>query len=232
MVRSSLTDPFCRKLPLDDVAWPDDFRIDYGFNVVWMYDYPSGRYRLPTEKDQIDMISLGDALDEVKVVNIPFVCGEYDERTETIESAGLLLKNTNKPGVVEVNDGKQVKYLAELAYIAAENDESKIRTDPPVITYVYCTTSPLRIDRRSCSVLEESIKYKFPVCFAPMPILGGTTPVTPAGSIVIAAAEILGGITATSLIDPDLYYFGCGITGEMDMKSYKYKVFHTCSYTY
>jgi trimethylamine--corrinoid protein Co-methyltransferase len=219
MVRSSLTDPFCREIPENDVAWPEGFRVDYGFNVVWMYDYPGGTYRVPTVKDQIDMIHLGDALEEVKVVNIPFVCGDFDERTETIESAGLLLLNTKKPGVVEVNDGKQVKYLAELAYIAAENNEDIIRTNPPVITYVYCTTSPLRIDKRSCSVLEESLKYKFPVCFAPMPILGGTTPITPAGSIVIAAAEILGGITAASLIDPELYYFGCAITGEMDMKT-------------
>ena len=219
MVRSSLTDPFCREIPEDDVAWPRDFRIDYGFNVVWLYDYPSGKYKTPTIQDQVDMIKLGDAIPEVKVVNIPFVCGDFDERTETIESAGLLLLHTKKPGVVEVNDGRQVKYLAELAFIAADNNESIIRTDPPIITYVYCTTSPLRIDRRSCTVLEESIKYGFPVCFAPMPILGGTTPVTPAGSIVIAAAEILGGITATSLIDPELYYFGCAITGEMDMRT-------------
>jgi trimethylamine--corrinoid protein Co-methyltransferase len=219
MVRSSLTDPFCREIPEDNVAWPDDFRIDYGFNVVWMYEYPSGRYRLPTVEDQVDMIKLGDAIDEVNVVNIPFVCSDFDDRTETIESAALLMLHTNKPGVVEVNDGRQVKYLAELAYIAADNDEHIMRTDPPIITYVYCTTSPLRIDRRSCSVLEESLKHKFPVCFAPMPILGGTTPITPAGSIVVAAAEILGGITATSLVDPELYYFGCTITGEMDMST-------------
>lgn len=219
MVRSSLTDPFCKELPAEDVAWPDDFRVDYGFNVVWMYDYPSGKYRAPRVKDQIDMIKLGNALEEVKVVNIPFICADFDERTETIESAGLLMLNTRKPGVVEVGDGRQVKHLAELAYIAAENNEEKIKTDPPIITYVYCTTSPLRIDARSCGVLEESIKYKFPVCFAPMPILGGTTSITPAGSIVIAAAEILGGITAASLIDPDLYFFGCAISGEMDMKT-------------
>ena len=73
MVRSSLTDPFCERLPKDDVALPDEFRVDYGFNVVWMYDYPSGKYRVPTAKDQIDMIKLGNAIEEVKVVNIPFV---------------------------------------------------------------------------------------------------------------------------------------------------------------
>ncbi|MBM3709765.1 MAG: hypothetical protein FJW61_05025 [Actinobacteria bacterium] len=219
LVRSSLTYPFCKELPDDDIAAPDNFCVDYGFNVVWFYDYPSGKYRNPTIQNQIDMIKLGDALEPVKYVNIPFVCSEFDSRIETIESARLLLLNTTKPGVVEVNNAPQVKYLAELAYLAAENDEVRIRKDPPVITYVYCTTSPLKIDIRSCSVLEQSVKYSFPVCFASMPILGGTTPVTPAGSIIIAAAEILGGITATSLIYPDLFYFGCSISGEMDMKT-------------
>ncbi len=52
-----------------------------------------------------------------------------------------------------------------------------------------------------------------------MPILGGTTPVTPAGSVVIAAAEILGCITAATLIDPDIYYYSSGISAEMDMKT-------------
>ena len=217
LVRSSLTYPFCRELRTNDIASPDDFSVDYGFNVVWAYDYPSGRYRNPTVKDQVDMIKLGDSLDCVKYVNIPYVCSEFDSKTETIESARLLLLNTAKPGVVEVNNAAQVKYLAELAYLAADNNMEKIRTDPPVITYVYCTTSPLKIDQRSCGVLEESLKYGFPVCFAPMPILGGTTPATPAGSIVIAAAEIIGGITAASLLYPEHFYFGCSISGEMDM---------------
>ena len=219
LVRSSLTYPFCRELPENDVAIPYEFSVDYGFNVVWLYDYPDGRYKSPTIQDQIDMIRLGEALDEVKYVNIPFVCADFDSKIETIESARLLLLNTRKPGVVEVNNAPQVKYLAELAYLAAGFNEEKIRKDPPVITYVYCTTSPLKIDERSCGVLEQSLKYNFPVCFASMPILGGTTPITPAGSIVIAAAEILGGITATSLIYPDLFYFGCSISGEMDMKT-------------
>jgi trimethylamine--corrinoid protein Co-methyltransferase len=68
-------------------------------------------------------------------------------------------------------------------------------------------------------VLEEALKYGFPVNFAPMPILGATAPMTPAGAAIVAAAEILGCMTATSLIDPDVYYFFTSITGEMDMKT-------------
>jgi trimethylamine---corrinoid protein Co-methyltransferase len=219
MVRSSLWYPFCKELPKNDVAWPDEFCIDYGFGAVHIYDYPSGRYLEPKIKDQIAMIKLGNALDSVKAICAPFICSDFDSRVETIESSRILLLNTKKPGWVGTNYGREVKYLAELAYIAADNNEFMLRTNPPIIVTAYCTTSPLKIDYRSCDVLKESIKYKFPINFASMPILGGTTPITPAGSVVIAAAEILGGITAASLIDPEIYYYGTVISGEMDMKT-------------
>ena len=219
MVRSSLWYPFCQRLPDDDVAVPDEFAVDYGHATPWLLDYPQARYRKPTARDQIEMIRLGNALECVKAVNAPLVCSEFDPRIETIESARLLLLHTSKPGWVGTSSAKEVKYLAELAALAVDNDQHLLRTQPPIFVAAYCTTSPLKLDRRSCEVLEEALKYKFPVNFAPMPILGATTPITPAGSVVVAAAEILGSITATTLIDPDVYYYSTSIAGEMDMKT-------------
>jgi len=112
-----------------------------------------------------------------------------------------------------------VKYLAELAALATDGDQQLLRTQPPIFVHAYCTTSPLKLEARCCEVLEEALKHKFPVNFAPMPILGGTTPVTPAGSAAIAAAEILGCVTATTLIAPDVFHFSTVISGEMDMKT-------------
>src|SRR5512135_2060860 len=43
MVRSSLWYPFCRSLPEDDVARPEEFIVDYGYAAPWLYDYPQGR---------------------------------------------------------------------------------------------------------------------------------------------------------------------------------------------
>ncbi|MCP5115331.1 MAG: hypothetical protein GY953_31265, partial [bacterium] len=94
-----------------------------------------------------------------------------------------------------------------------------MRTRPPIFVAAYCTTSPLKLDKRSCEVLEEALKYGFPVNFAPMPILGATSPITPAGSAVVAAAEILGCMTATTLLDPEVYYFSTSISAEMDMRT-------------
>ncbi len=91
MVRSSLWYPFCREMPEEDVAWPDEFSVDFGWATPWIYDYPTGKYRRPTRQDQIDMIKLGNGLDEVKAVNAPLICGVFDPRTEIIESSRILL---------------------------------------------------------------------------------------------------------------------------------------------
>jgi trimethylamine--corrinoid protein Co-methyltransferase len=52
-----------------------------------------------------------------------------------------------------------------------------------------------------------------------MPILGATAPLTPAGAAIVATAEILGCMTATSLLHPEVFYFSTSIAGEMDMKT-------------
>ncbi len=219
MVRSSLWYPFCRNLPDDDVAMPEEFIVDFGYGAPWLYDYPHGRFRKPTIQDQVDMIRLGEALPSVKAVNAPFICSEFDPRIETIESSRLLLLNSRKHGWVGTSAAGEVKYLAELAALAVDGDRDALRTQPPIFVTAYCTTSPLKLDTRSCGVLEEALKYGFPVNFAPMPILGATAPMTPAGAAIVAAAEILGCMTATTLINPDVFYFSTSITGEMDMKT-------------
>ncbi len=219
MVRSSLWYPFCRELPADRIAASETFTVDYGFATPWIFDYPQSRYRQPTAQDQVDMIKLGEALPSVGAVNAPLICGDFDSRIETIESARLLLLNTTKPGWVGTGSGREVKYLAELAKLVVDGDQERLKTCPPIFVAAYCTTSPLKLDTRSCEVLEEALKYGFPVNFAPMPILGATSPITPAGSVVVAAAEILGCMTATTLLDADVYYFSTSITAEMDMRT-------------
>lgn len=219
MVRSSLWYPFCRELPEDGIAAPPQFTVDYGFATPWIFDYRQRKYRQPTVQDQIDMIRLGDALDCVAAVNAPLICGDFDSRIENVESSRLLLMHTRKPGWVGTSSAAQVKYLAEMAALAAGGGRDRLRTEPPIIVTAYCTTSPLKLDARSCDVLEQALKYHFPVNFAPMPILGATTPITPAGSIVVAAAEILGCMTATTLIDPNVFYWSTSISAEMDMRT-------------
>ncbi|NUQ62858.1 MAG: trimethylamine methyltransferase family protein [Pirellulales bacterium] len=219
MVRSSLWYPFCRDLPAEDVAIPESFVCDYGFATPHIYDYPSGEFRRPTVQDQIEMIRLGEGLPCVRAVCAPLICGDTDPRVEILESSRLLLRHCTKPGWVGTSRAAEVKYLAELSALATGDDERLRRTQPPIFVHAYCTTSPLKIDTRSCDVLREALACRFPVNFAPMPILGGTAPVAPAAAAVVATAEILGCMTACTLIDPEVFYFATAISGEMDMRT-------------
>jgi trimethylamine--corrinoid protein Co-methyltransferase len=219
LVRSSLWHPFCRALPEADAAVPPEFTVDYGFAAPWLYDHRQARYRQPTAEDQIAMIRLGNALECVKAVNAPLICADFPEATETIESARLLPLHTRKPGWAGTSSPREVKFLAEMAALAIGGNTEMLRSQPPIFVAAYCTTSPLKLDTRSAAVLEEALKYRFPVNFAPMPILGATAPMTPAGGAVVATAEILGCITATTLVDPELFHFSTSITGEMDMRT-------------
>jgi len=219
MVRSSLWYPFCREMLEDSVSWPDTFTVDFGFATPSIYDVRTNRFREATTADQVEMIKLGNAIEEARAICAPVICSDVDSRIEIIESCRLLLLNTTKPGWVGTSCGKEVKYLAEFAELATDRDEEKLRTMPPIFVCAYCTTSPLKIDSRSCEVLEEALKYKFPINFATMPILGGTSPVTPAGSVIVGGAELVGGITASTLVDPECYQYCASITGEMDMKT-------------
>lgn len=219
MVRSSLWYPFCREMPAGDPSLPDRFTVDYGFGAPTHYDALTGQYRTPTARDQVEAIKLGNALEEVGAICTPYICGGVEPRLEVIESARILLLNTGKPGWVGTSCAAEVRHLAEMASLAVDGDREKLRTGPPVFVMAYCTTSPLKLDTRSCEVLEEALKFGFPVNFAPMPILGGTTPMTPAGSAVVATAEILGCLTAATLVNPEVYYYATSIAGEMDMKT-------------
>ena len=219
MVRSSLWYPFCEEEKEGTVSLPDVFACDYGYATPSVYDYDADLVREPTAADQIDMIRLGNALEGVRAVNAPFILKEFDSRIEVLESARLLMRHTPKPGWVGTYSAKQLEYLGMIAEIAVDGDEEKLKTAPPIVVTVMCTTSPLRLDNRSSDVLEAAIKKGFPINFSTMPILGATAPVTPAGAAVVAAAECLGGVVASSLINPEPYYYTASISSELDMRT-------------
>jgi len=219
MVRSSLWFPFCTEEKPDTVSWPDTFGCDYGYATPSIYDYEADLTREPTAKDQVDMIRLGDALEGVGAVNAPFILKEFDSRIEVLESARMLMNHTSKPGWVGTYSAKQLEYLGQIAEIAVDGDEQALKTKPPIIVTVMCTTSPMRVDNRSSDVLESAIHKGYPINFSTMPILGATAPVTPAGAAIVGAAECLGGVVASSLINPEPFYYTASITSELDMRT-------------
>ena len=178
------------------------------------YDYPSHRV-LPVDTSVfIEMMKFAHATPEIGYIST-WYRQDVPQATERIDSLVLGLTYTDKVDGIEAIDPKQIKYLQEIGEIVYDDP---VRT--PFLAGSQCVTSPVILERRSAEDMVERVKRgikRFHI--ASMPTIGVSTPVTLAGSIVMGAAEILGGMVAAFIMDPDADLSGRMICNILDMKT-------------
>ena len=202
---------------------PDNFKlIIEGGGAPSILQYGKKERRKPTRKDFIDVIKLGDGLEKVKMISHPLTYSRADPKIGLIETAALLLQYTEKPVHVEVTDSKSVKYLVKMAEIF-ERKPSKFMTADNAIT------SPLICGEGTGKTLLEMAKYGIPaLTVGTMPVSGLNSPVTLAGTVIIASAEILGGLIINKAINEikigkskEIDVYAVLISGSFDMSTMK-----------
>ena len=136
-------------------------------------------------------------------------------RIERIESLVMGLKYTDKLDGIEAIYPEVIKYLKEASEIITGRPG-----DSSYLAGSECITAPLILERRSAQdILERKRAGVHRYHVASMPTIGVASPVTIAGSVVILAAEILGGMVACFVIDPDSDISGRAIALVADMKN-------------
>lgn len=100
----------------------------------------------------------------------------------------------------------------------ALGDESLFRERPFISGWVL-TLPPFGIDSESLDALMEMNRRKIPVMLSSGPILGTSSPVTIAGTIAQAHAEILGCIVVSQLVNSGAPIVYTSFARGMDMKS-------------
>ncbi|MEI6727815.1 MAG: trimethylamine methyltransferase family protein, partial [Actinomycetes bacterium] len=102
--------------------------------------------------------------------------------------------------VVSIKDAAEAKPLIRMAEaVAGGSAELK---DRPTFSVILCTVSPLHQERFGMELAFELAEAGIPLMLYPMPILGATAPVTPAGTAVVNNTEILAAVTAVQLACP------------------------------
>jgi len=161
-------------------------------SAVWgpecfsIYDWENRELRAGNMKDAIEMIHLGDTVDEVKTVSSVLVMNDFDLRVEPLESLAVRLQHTRKPGHAQAQMPQQIKYLIRMgeAYSGSEGETRFLDRWVSV-------TSPLILGRRVCELLLERGKFGIGMNVCTQATSGLNAPVTRAGTIVQASAEIL-----------------------------------------
>jgi len=94
-------------------------------------------------------------------------------------------------------DGKLTRYILRMA-AAVVGGVQKLR-ERPLVSFITCPVSPLKLVRESCEIIIESARGGAAVNILSMAMAGGSSPVTLAGTLVTHNAEVLAGITLAQL---------------------------------
>jgi trimethylamine--corrinoid protein Co-methyltransferase len=195
------------------------FIIEGGGSPFIIKDTSNNRQKA-SRTDLINIIKLGDTLDEIKMISDPITYTENDARVDFIEKCALLLTLTKKKVHVEITNKDVIKYAVRMAELFNVNPIEFMTADNAVI-------SPLICGKHSIEILLEMVKYKIPALTAGTMLVSGlNAPVTLAGAIALGSAEIVCGLMINRVINEkfigrleNLNIHGILITGSFDMRT-------------
>lgn len=180
-------------------------------------DPETGETRVSITEDLRRAVLFADALDKVDIVNTTVSTSDVPAHIRTLAQFALAFTNTSKPVRSSVLDPKQVPMLVELVKAVTGSD-----TFRPIFSVVYCTISPLMHDPATLEACIELAKLKVPIMVYPMPLAGGTSPVTLAGTILIHNIEVLSGLVLFQTVNPGTpIIYGSGAS-QLDMQTGRY----------
>lgn len=194
--------------------WTRNFRIAQMGSHPHLLEWPSCKRRLATVQDVRDMVKLAHTADEFGQVGQTLTCAQIAPPVEPIWNAVTRMELTDKPiGSGEVLYPETVKYMAELGKIYGDGKDARI--------YAACdfSVSPLIFSGRVIGCMMEKSRFGAPHLSGTMPISGMSTPVTIAGTAVVAAAELMAGWVIYYLLDPKIPAYGVVCSGSLDMRS-------------
>ena len=180
-------------------------------------DLETGELHESTAKDLAKGFLFADALDKIEIVNVMISASDLPGHLRNLHHYALAFSNTSKPVRSGVHHAKEVPFLVEM--VKAVTGEDNFR---PIFSAVDCTISPLMHDGSMTEACIELAKLNVPIMVYPMPLAGGTSPVTSSGTILLHNIEFLSGLVLFQLVNPGTpIIYGTGAS-QLDMQTGRY----------
>ena len=184
--------------------------------MTQIHDIESGEIREAVLADTADFARLLDGLD-----NIDFIAPLYaaDVPLEILELQVLetMMCNTDKHINIRALDKRTFPYLIKMAEIVAGGQEALRRR--PVISILEAPISPLVFPDVFIEALLLGGEAGIPIEICSMPNVGGTGPITLAGSLLLSTVEHLATIVISQTASPGAPLVWASRFPALDMKS-------------
>jgi trimethylamine--corrinoid protein Co-methyltransferase len=188
-----------------------------GSDLPHSLDPESGERRLSVLADVKNTARLTDYLPNLDFAMSMAQPSDVPAETSDRRSFLAMIENTTKPVVVTAWDENGLADIVAMAEVVA-GGPAELALNPFLLAYLE-PTSPLQhpevVLRKMLFLADRGL----PFVYAPGPIEGASAPVTPAGSLAMANAEVLSGLAIAQLHRPGSpFLFGSG-SGPLDMRT-------------
>jgi len=160
-----------------------------------------GTVRPSTRQDVYDAARVVEGLPNLSATSALVSAQDAPNESRVLHEFDACMRASRKHSiVVSIKDAAEARPLIRMAEaVAGGSAELKAR---PTFSVILCTVSPLHQERFGMELAFALAEAGIPMMLYPMPILGATAPVTPAGTAVVNNTEILAAITAVQLACP------------------------------
>jgi len=188
-----------------------------GSDCPYLLDSFSGERREFLSADVEDAVRLVDALPNIDFTMSNGLAPDFPAELQYQYKYAIMIRNSTKPQVITAADKTCLNDIADIAAAAVGGREELSRK--PIFVLYDEPTSPLVHMSEAMEKLMFMAEHNLPTNYSPGIMAGGTSPVTMAGAMAQANAEILAGLVIHQLTNPGApFIFGAGMS-PMDMLS-------------
>ncbi len=159
---------------------------------------------------------LVDGLENIHMCAVPTAT---DAPPETVDVHGLraLLTTTRKHIWVQPHNVETLPYLFDLA-IARSGGAGPFKKRP-CVSFIVDSFTPFQFKTMDMEVLLQACRLGVPIHACSLLTMGGTAPITPVGTVILAGIEVLGILLIAQAIQPGTPVLGLASSLVMDMQS-------------
>jgi len=159
-----------------------------------------GNRRAATLRDLVELTRLLDGLENLHIMHALVVPQDIPQPGFDRILWATVMKNTYRNYYSQGQWGVSIRDQVEMAKVI-QGSEQEIRKHP-LFTVVICLMSPLVHSAERVDELVQCAEYGIPLYIEVDSMLGGTTPMTIAGTLVEECANVLTGIVLAQLVNP------------------------------
>jgi trimethylamine--corrinoid protein Co-methyltransferase len=188
-----------------------------GSDTTWVVDPEVGERRR-TDLDSIRMTArLGDALPNLDFIMSMGTAPEIAPELADQHHFAAMVESTTKPVMFTVQSERAARRIVAMCAVICGGPEA-LWERPFAVLYAM-PTAPLYHTAEALSALLVCAEAGIPAVYSSAPQFGATGPITIAGSLVVANAEMLSGLVIQQLHRPGAIFVHGPIPGPLDMRT-------------